>query len=196
VLADQRRDQIIDHAGRLFVERGTIDVSMDEIAVAAGVARSTLYVYFTSRAALLAGCIRSMEADLEARLGVVQAGAPVAQLELLFHALLATVEVQPALFQLLLAANGSAHDIGQVVTEELMGIAGSVSSRIEAILRAGARQARWQVADPAQTTRLIGQLLYGSLAMRSLGLGTGSCREEAAALCSLVLDGVGPATSR
>jgi TetR/AcrR family transcriptional regulator of autoinduction and epiphytic fitness len=48
-LRGRSREIIVDAAARLFLERGFGSVSMDELAVAAGLARRTLYNQFTSK---------------------------------------------------------------------------------------------------------------------------------------------------
>jgi AcrR family transcriptional regulator len=50
---DVRRTQILDGAERVFVAQG-IDASMAEVADVAGVAKGTVYLYFASKADLLA----------------------------------------------------------------------------------------------------------------------------------------------
>ncbi len=46
---DARRQQILDAAGRLYRERRYDDVSIEELAAAAGVARGLLHHYFGSK---------------------------------------------------------------------------------------------------------------------------------------------------
>jgi TetR/AcrR family transcriptional regulator, transcriptional repressor for nem operon len=53
--ADVRREQILDAAERVLVARGLAATTMAEVAEAATVAKGTVYLYFASKAELLAG---------------------------------------------------------------------------------------------------------------------------------------------
>jgi AcrR family transcriptional regulator len=60
--AAQTRLRILDAAYGLFWRRGFLRVSMDEIAVRAGVTKRTLYLHFTSKDAVIAAALaRSSE---------------------------------------------------------------------------------------------------------------------------------------
>src|SRR5918999_3433132 len=52
---DVRRDQILDAAEQVLVRRGLAAATMAEVAEAASVAKGTVYLYFESKAELLAG---------------------------------------------------------------------------------------------------------------------------------------------
>jgi TetR/AcrR family transcriptional regulator, transcriptional repressor for nem operon len=52
---DVRREQILDAAARVLVERGLGAATMADVAEAASVAKGTVYLYFASKAELLAG---------------------------------------------------------------------------------------------------------------------------------------------
>ena len=51
---EQRRQDLLDAAVRLFAEKGVRDATVAEISAAAGVAKGTFYLYFDSREHLLA----------------------------------------------------------------------------------------------------------------------------------------------
>jgi AcrR family transcriptional regulator len=65
--ADQRRAEIIDLAAQLFDKRGYANVSMEQIAAAAGIAKPTLYHYFRGRDEILSGIHESFIDMLLAR---------------------------------------------------------------------------------------------------------------------------------
>jgi AcrR family transcriptional regulator len=47
--AEQRRDDLLEAAQRLFLDQGFIPTTIDQIAAAAGVAKGTVYLYFASK---------------------------------------------------------------------------------------------------------------------------------------------------
>src|SRR6478736_912985 len=59
------REAIVDAAARLFLERGFGSVSMDELAMAAGVARRTLYNQFASKEEIFREMLLRVSRQLE-----------------------------------------------------------------------------------------------------------------------------------
>ena len=64
---DQREQALVDAARAVFRDKSISQVTIDELAGAAGIARSGFYFYFESKQALLAALVdqRLAEADLE-----------------------------------------------------------------------------------------------------------------------------------
>ena len=62
-LPEVRREQILDAAAQVFLDRGLAQATMADVAEAAGVAKGTVYLYFDSKSALLTA-LRTRYTDL------------------------------------------------------------------------------------------------------------------------------------
>ena len=169
VIRDFRRDQVIDVARRLFGERGTIDVSMDEIASEAGVARSTVYVYFANRDELLRACLQRMHAQLAEGIAQtwMQEVEPALRLERLIEEMLARVDDSPTFFRLALVTQGTPARGAEAVGNELALISLSIARLIRDLVVEGIQRGEFRPIDPDRATTLIGQQVYGAMAVRA-----------------------------
>jgi AcrR family transcriptional regulator len=66
--AVRNRRKVLDAAAALYAERGVAGVSMDDIALAAGVGKGTLYRRFADKSALAAALLDDRERQLQERL--------------------------------------------------------------------------------------------------------------------------------
>ena len=66
--AVRNRRKVLDAAAALYAERGVAGVSMDDIALAAGVGKGTLYRRFADKSALAAALLDDRERQLQQRL--------------------------------------------------------------------------------------------------------------------------------
>jgi TetR/AcrR family transcriptional regulator, transcriptional repressor for nem operon len=73
---DVRREQILDAAKRVLVARGLAATTMAEVAEAASVAKGTVYLYFASKAELLAGLRARYFEEFAAMLDGLPAAGP------------------------------------------------------------------------------------------------------------------------
>jgi TetR/AcrR family fatty acid metabolism transcriptional regulator len=192
VIRDFRRDQVIDVARRLFGERGTTDVSMDEIAAAAGVARSTVYVYFANREELLRACLAGMhEQLLEDIAGTWEHDAePTHRLERLVEAMLVRIDDNPAFFRLALLTQGTVTQGGEAVGTELALIGLNIARLIADLYVDGVASGIFRPMDPDQAVALIGQQIYGAMSVRAAEPLPAEAPAAAAQICEFLVRGL------
>jgi AcrR family transcriptional regulator len=160
--AARNRQRILGAAETLFGQRGATNVSMEEVARAAGVGKGTLYRRFPDRAALAVALLDEHERDLQERLirgePPLGPGAPAADRLAAFYA--AMVELLDRHLALALAA-----EVGEA--RYRTGAYGAWTAHIGVLLRqAGVEDAGGALAD-ALLAPLAGEL-YGHLRKRGL----------------------------
>ncbi|HTZ07941.1 MAG TPA: TetR/AcrR family transcriptional regulator [Acidimicrobiales bacterium] len=192
IIRDFRRDQVVEVAARLFGERGTTELSMDDIASEAGVARSTLYVYFANRDELLRACLQRMHTLLlEAVVGPWERGGdPPERLRALVVAMLERIDDNPAFFRLALATQGGPSPAAPTVGAELDVIGLDIAGLIRDVVEEGTRAGVFRLPDPDKATTFVGQQLYGAMSVRAAETDPAPLEEAADDLCGFLLHGL------
>ena len=194
VIRDFRRDQIIDTARRLFGQRGTTDVPMEEIAAEAGVARSTLYVYFANRDELLRACVQNMYDRLQDAVALVddERATPRQRLSGLILGLLERVDESPSFFRLAMATQGTGAEGSAAVGGALMLIGLDMMRVLEQLVTAGVTSGDFRPdLDPERAVVLVGQQIYGALSVRAGEPEPIPAPQAAEEICEFVYQGLG-----
>ncbi|WP_308250105.1 TetR/AcrR family transcriptional regulator [Sphaerisporangium fuscum] len=77
---DRRREELMAAALELFSRHDAEDVSIDDVATAAGASRALVYHYFGGKQELYVAALRSAAAELEERLRPVRGGTAIEEL--------------------------------------------------------------------------------------------------------------------
>jgi TetR/AcrR family fatty acid metabolism transcriptional regulator len=195
VIRDFRRDQIMDTARRLFGERGTTDVPMDEIAAEAGVARSTVYVYFANRDELLQACVQSMYDRMQDTIALIVAddASPRERLRGLVLGLLERIDESPAFFRLAMATQATTGAAGSAaVGGALMMIGLDMIRVLQELARAGMAAGDFRAdLDPERAVVVVGQQIYGALSVRAGEPDPIPAAQAADEICDFISRGLG-----
>jgi AcrR family transcriptional regulator len=89
---DERRRQIIDAGAALFAEHSYEEISMRDLAAAAGVSKPLLYHYFPSKADLFKAAVADAAGQLLTLIAPTKAGSPAEQLTESLNAYLEWIE--------------------------------------------------------------------------------------------------------
>jgi len=89
---DERRNQLLDTGSRLFAEHAYEEISMRQVAQAAGVSKPLLYHYFRSKTELFKAAVSEKAAELTALIAPSGKGTPLDQLNESLDAYLAWIE--------------------------------------------------------------------------------------------------------
>lgn len=154
-----KRAAILDAAWRLFIERGTASVGLEEVAAEAGVSRMTVYSHFGGRAELLGAVVERQGGRVASALDAVRPGEHGALRERLLafaRAYLRLVTRGDVLaFDGILRAGGASHP--DLVRAFLAAGPVRLLGRVEDVL------AGEGVAEPGAVARRLLSLLVGDL---------------------------------
>ena len=145
----KRRDQILEEAARLFSSQRFDEVLMDDIAQSAGVAKGTLYTYFSDKEELYFAVI--FEGISRLNQGVLEkAGSqkdPEKKLRDIVHSIVSFV-AQNGFFYKLLSIEDSKSNTGKSVNRERWREERKIQlEAIESVLMAGHSEGSFRVCD-------------------------------------------------
>jgi TetR/AcrR family fatty acid metabolism transcriptional regulator len=166
---------------------------MDEIASQAGVARSTVYVYFANRDDLLRACIQSMYEQLRDIVSVDQDAPATERMRGMVRGLLERIDESPAFFRLAMATQSTVGAAGSAaVGGALMLIGLDMIRLIEGVVVAGVHSGEFRPdLDHERAVVLIGQQIYGALSIRAGEPEPIPVAQAADEICDFVLRGLG-----
>lgn len=114
---DTRRRQLLDAGRALFAEHAYEEISMRQIAEAAGISKPLLYHYFPNKAELFKAAVAEQAAQLEQLIEPTGDGSPVEQLSKSLDGYLAWIEANARAWQKLMQSAATLPEAGTLVEQ-------------------------------------------------------------------------------
>jgi AcrR family transcriptional regulator len=114
---DERRRQLIDAGSALFAEHAFEEISMRQIAQAAGISKPLLYHYFPSKIELFKAAVADQAAELQRLIEPAGEGTAFEQLSRSLDAYLAWIESNSKAWSKLMRSAATLPEAGELVDE-------------------------------------------------------------------------------
>lgn len=157
--AEVRREELMDAAERLFLAKGVGATSVDEIVMAAGVAKGTFYIHFASKDHLLAALQQRFVTAFADRIQMSMDRRPADDWRGRLRAW-AAAGVDGYLDRVAL------HDVvfhEFRVSDRHLKHENGVVARLQAFLEQGTQAGAWSVDDPPLTAVMLFSALHGAV---------------------------------
>ncbi len=193
-LREFRTDQILAAARGVIGEIGYAETSVDKIAEAAGVARSTVYVYFDGKDDLVNQCLAQNRVELSERVrsAVEAATGFEAGLHAFLRAILDYVGDYKSFFSAIMQVRGLDPFFQQEdrAAPEADSIRVEVQAILADLLEEGQREGVLDAPSVLEAARVLGSLIYGALMWRANDANPLAAEEEARSLAQTLLYGI------
>ena len=193
-LRDFRTDQILEAAREVIARLGYGEASIDRIAEAAGVARSTVYVYFEGKDDLLNQCLAQHRVELSERVhrAVDPEESIEGRLQAFLEAIFGYVGEYGAFFRAMMQVRGLDPFFQEAVAPapEIHAIRTESQAVLADILKDASTHGRLRGVGVDEAGRLIGAMLYGVLMRRANDAAPERADAEAALVVRALLDGI------
>lgn len=112
---DERRRQVVETGARLFTDHAFEEISMRQIAEAAGISKPLLYHYFPSKTELFKAAVADRAAELQSLIEPTGEGTPFEQLTRSLDAYLGWIEGNSKAWTKLMQTAAALPEAGEVV---------------------------------------------------------------------------------
>jgi AcrR family transcriptional regulator len=160
------REKILEVAEARFAQRGFAGVGLREVALAAGLGKSSLFHHFATKGALYVAVIERVIARIEAHVlpALASAGSAVARIDRAVDALVDALAEHPTTARLLLRSLVEDEAATAALPPSLAAVEARIQAlvaRFTALLRAGVESGELRAAHAAEAVQtLIGATVY------------------------------------
>jgi AcrR family transcriptional regulator len=192
VVTEFRTAGILEAARKIFAKKGFNDATVDDIANAAGVAKGTVYLYYTSKrevyfAALKFG-IEQMHGVLAGELK--HAATPGEKLRALIGVKLAYFDENRDFFKIYYSELGNICIHPGAIDSEFKALYIEQAKVVEGILREGARKKVLRSVRAEQAAFAISDIIRGVVTQRVLGWSKSSISQDVDFIFDLIWKGI------